>query len=334
MAVNDDQARRIESIWKDNFKDSFLIFLPSKDHGVATLTHTSGLGIPLKINSLPSNSPLANNALYSFEKTGNKILNLYEILIPDIPGQNGEESTAQLYINSLRDNGLNVSAIHYHWNGAYIFNGLTKDHLVAAIHHYSTNLSPEDFTNKTISSLKEVINKIKERIPMIVPEKIVIGRVSDDLARRVENIWKRNIKSSSILFLPSNDEGVATLTHTVDLMPMKINGLSSNSPLANNALYSFEQSNGKYINLYEVMLPDIPGKNGELSTVQHYVKSLEMYGLNVSGNHFHWTGATMYQNDRGVLAIHHCNIDMDPIEFSQRTLKALEMSLKIIRSRI
>ena len=332
--TTDDFARQIENIWRDSFKDTLLFGLPSNSNGVATLTHTSGLGIPLKINGLPSQSPLANNALYSFETINGKYLNLYEILIPDIPGENGSESTAQLYINSLRDNKLNVSSIHYHWNGAFVFYGAVKDHLVAAIHHYAYNMNPVDFSNATIKSLQTTFNNIKNRVRFSLPETTTSGGLTNGFAGQVVNIWKRKIMNSSILFQPSNTKGVAVITHHLDENLMKINSLPSHSPLANNALYSFEISGGKYINLYEVMIPDIPGKNGEISTVQHYVKMLELSGLNVSGNHFHWTGSTMFPEDRGVIAVHHTNIGMNPVEFSGRTLRALESTLRVIRSRV
>lgn len=35
-------------------------------------------------------------------------------MILDIPNVNGGTSSAQVYINALRDNGLDVTATHYH----------------------------------------------------------------------------------------------------------------------------------------------------------------------------------------------------------------------------
>jgi hypothetical protein len=70
---------------------------------------------------------------------------------------------------------------------------------------------------------------------------------------------------------------------------LKINGLPSKSPLSNNGLFSTEVRNGKYINLYEMMIPDIPGKDGERSTSQIYIDKLYKYNLDVAGVHFHWT---------------------------------------------
>lgn len=99
--------------------------------------------------------------------------------------------------------------------------------------------------------------------------------VTDSLAKQVESIWKTFSPDASLLpviGLPSNANGVATLTHGMSGMPpMKINGLVSRSPLANNALYSFESVDGYYLNLYEIMIPDIPGGPGEISTAQIYI---------------------------------------------------------------
>lgn len=70
-----------------------------------SLIHKMGVGYLMKINGQPSKLPLANNALYSVECSKNKFLNLYEIMIPDIPGN---ESTAEIYVNALYNQGFDV----------------------------------------------------------------------------------------------------------------------------------------------------------------------------------------------------------------------------------
>jgi hypothetical protein len=85
-AERDARAKKVEAIWKCAFPDATLfpvIGLPSNAKGVATLTHSLCDGL-LKINGLKSKSPLSNNALYSFECTGGKWLNLYEIMLEDV----------------------------------------------------------------------------------------------------------------------------------------------------------------------------------------------------------------------------------------------------------
>jgi hypothetical protein len=161
--------------------------------------------------------------------------------------------------------------------------------------------------------------------------------ITDSEARAVEKLWQKYFPSALLLpviGLPSNAQGVLTLTHQMNgSPPMKINGLTSKSALANNALYSSEVSDGKYLNLYEIMVAAIPGKHGEPSTDQIYINLLEKYGLDTAGVHFHWTGGWVYPNDHGVTAIHHQNIGLTPEEFSRRTIKALLKVMKVIDAR-
>jgi len=100
---------------------------------------------------------------------------------------------------------------------------------------------------------------------------------------------------------------------------LKINGLESKSPLANAALFSTECTGGKFMNLYEMMLPEgnstVPGKK---SNAQLYSEELGQRGVSVAGQHWHWWSQNPY-----VSAIHHQNIGMNPIEFSNNTVDAL-----------
>lgn len=117
------------------------------------------------------------------------------------------------------------------------------------------------------------------------------------------------------------------MTHTDGSgVPLKINGLPSQSPLANNALYSSEHSKGRILNLYEIMLPDIPGKHGEPSTNEIYVKLLVKYGLDVAGSYV-FTRKDGKRIDRGVTAIYHQSSCLDPFEFNRRTIKAIQKRL-------
>lgn len=149
--------------------------------------------------------------------------------------------------------------------------------------------------------------------------------MNDQFATLILQTWKQAFPDALIfpgIGLPSQSGGVVTITHTMgDGSLMTINGLPSKSPLANNALYSAECSNGKYINLYEIMLPEIPGVNGNPSAIQRYVNSSEAQGLDIAGVHFHWTGALM--KDRFAIAIHTQNVGMNPIEFVQKIIVAV-----------
>ena len=160
--------------------------------------------------------------------------------------------------------------------------------------------------------------------------------VDDALAERILKLWQAVFPDAAFIAKPSQGNGVATITHTMgDGVLMKINGLPSKSPLANNALYSFECSEGIYMNLYEIMLPDIPGKHGEKSTVEEYTSLLEKYGLSVAGNHYHWYGSFLNPKATLVAAVHHqtTNNKFDPETFSKLTIRALKKTMALIDER-
>jgi hypothetical protein len=151
--------------------------------------------------------------------------------------------------------------------------------------------------------------------------------LDDAMAEQIATVWKAMFPDVAVLPVigyPSKNKGVMTLTHTGNIAglpampPMTINGVSSNSPLANNALYSAEPTQYGYLNLYEIMLPDVPGTNGAPSLGTKYKNALQAQGIDVAGDHFHWAGGEMM--GKFARAIHSQNIGMHPIEFSQRQI--------------
>lgn len=158
--------------------------------------------------------------------------------------------------------------------------------------------------------------------------------MNDMIAMNLIAMWRAAFPDAQALpgiGMPSQNNGVLTLTHTMhpDLakaMPMTINGLPSRSPLANNALYSVEVSGGKYLNLYEIMIPEVPGKDGSPSTSQQYVDAITKQGITVGGDHYHWKGGEML--GRFALAIHTQAIGMDPMTFTQITVEGLRMAMR------
>jgi len=154
--------------------------------------------------------------------------------------------------------------------------------------------------------------------------------VFDDAgAEQVVAVWKTMFPDAAILPVigyPSKGKGVMTLTHSGNMAgmppmpPMTINGVSSGSPLANNALYSAEPTTAGFLNLYETMLPDIPGANGGRSLGTRYKDALQQLGIEVDGDHYHWAGGQMM--GQFARAIHSKNFGMHPIDFSQRQLRA------------
>lgn len=338
------QWPRVVAAWKSAFPDAALLPTvgePDKNGGVLLLAHTMGLGKLLKIDGLTSMSPLANSALYSAESIQNKTFNIYEILVPDIPGTNGSDSTVQIYVRALVAHGLIPSGNHFHWTGEYVFpGGGERDHNVAAVHHQEYGMDALSFSRRTIAALQVLVSAIRARAVQPtpdVPDATTCG-ISDALANDVVLQWRSVFPDAMLLpvvGLPSsNNDKLAVLTHMgMEGPPMMVNGLSVKSPLANNALYSFECSANQFLHLYEIMLPDIVGPAGARSTVQIYVNALRDNGLDVAGLHWHFYGGVAMTADRGVLAIHHQNVGLSPSNFTTATLAALQLTLNEIAAR-
>lgn len=135
-----------------------------------------------------------------------------------------------------------------------------------------------------------------------------------------------------------------TLSHTLkqaegsgwtDEFVFTINGLVVRSPLGIDAFFSTECSDNQYVNLYTVILPDIPGTDGDISTSQFYINRLAEEGLNVSGIMFKWSGAGTEPPVPGrILNIRHQNIGLHPIDFSKRTIRALKATIRLINTRV
>jgi len=139
------------------------------------------------------------------------------------------------------------------------------------------------------------------------------------------------------------EEGVITLSLDLRQTDLRINGYFSKSPLSNYALFSTEVVyqnendkllglNGKYLNLFEIMVPDDPEykRKHSVSRANDYVNQLHSVGLSSSGVHFHWNGAvTVSSNvdgsprDSWPVAVHHQNVGLDPIVFASLTADAL-----------
>lgn len=168
------------------------------------------------------------------------------------------------------------------------------------------------------------------------------ARITNEDSIQLKNQWKQLFPDADILPVigyPSNNKGVCTITHGFDFlvknqngephlvkMPKPtLNGISSFSPLTNNALFSTELNQGKYINLYEVMLPEIPGKDGNPSNTQIYIQLLNKFGIHTSAIHFHWQGASMNMGETSMQAIHSQTTDhATPYHFVQSQIQALK----------
>lgn len=144
---------RLQSDWKSVFP-SAVVSKELSNENVIVLTHTMN-GSTASIDGLTCRSPLCNNALASFERTGGTWLNLYEIMVPDQPGSGGAPGTSEIYTTSLINEGkkypgrLTVDGNHYHWSGQSPF--------AHAVHHKSVGMHPLDFSAATIASLRKIM---------------------------------------------------------------------------------------------------------------------------------------------------------------------------------
>lgn len=149
-------------------------------------------------------------------------------------------------------------------------------------------------------------------------------KMTDSLAKEVECLWKKAFCKATILpvlGVPSCNECVMTLTHAMgECVPkVSINGLKICSMLANNGFYSAEVSCGRWVNLYQVMLPNIPGCNGCKSSGEVYNEALIKFGISVEGDHYNWKGTCPC-----MIAVNSKAIGMHPIEFSKKQIAAIK----------
>ena len=151
------------------------------------------------------------------------------------------------------------------------------------------------------------------------------------LLKELECLWKKFTCDVDAHF----EHGVANIAHTLPLKAINtINGLPVKSPLTTHGLYSAECSCEKYVNLYEIIIPDIPGCHGEDSTGKIFVKILAKHGIYADGDHFHWKGHIILKEQALPDAIHVVGIDIHPVYFTKVIIKALRKVLCITKQRI
>ena len=150
--------------------------------------------------------------------------------------------------------------------------------------------------------------------------------MDDCLAQKVECVWKQAFCDAKILpqiGYPSCANGVMTLTHSIGCTKIKINGLCIQSMLANNAFFSSEVSCGKWVNLYQVNIPNVPGKCGCKSSGEVYIEALVKLGISVSTDGYNWKGSCP-----SMLTFRSMAIGMDPCEFSKKSIAAVKAVLE------
>lgn len=148
--------------------------------------------------------------------------------------------------------------------------------------------------------------------------------MTDCLAKKIECLWKKAFCDATLLpviGIPSCNKCVMTLTHTLGecVKKIKINGLTTKSILANNAFYSAEVSCGKWLNLYHVVIPNIPGNCGCKSSGEVYAEALIKLGISLESESYDWKGTCP-----NVLAVNSKSIGMHPIEFTKKQIAAVK----------
>lgn len=151
--------------------------------------------------------------------------------------------------------------------------------------------------------------------------------MTDALAQQIECTWKTLFCDATIiptLGMPSCNGGVMVLTHRLgNCVPeQKINGLCIKSMLANNSYYSAEVSDCKWVNLYQGLIPNIPGRCGCKSSSDVYIEALIKFGISVDTNVLLWSGSCP-----GLIQVSSRAIGMEPCEFSSRQVAALRAVL-------
>lgn len=143
-------------------------------------------------------------------------------------------------------------------------------------------------------------------------------------AQAVVNLWKQNFPGVTVITSPSMGHPFLTIAHGFPgVTHMNVNGIQMKSPLFTNALASYEiaqESDGSihYVCAYELMWPNVSSPYGESSNVSNYVRNLWKLGMEVHSDHYHWKSDMLHP------AIHHMGIDMFPVDFTARTIVAIQ----------
>lgn len=146
--------------------------------------------------------------------------------------------------------------------------------------------------------------------------------VDDCLAKEILCLFKQaGFCDASLIGLPSCNDCVLTLTHSLgNCLPcLKINGLPTKSIIANNAFYTAEVSNCKFLNLYQITLPDVAGSCGCKSSTEVYTEALVRLGISVDSNSSNWKTTCPT-----VVTVYSKAIGMNPCEFAKKQIAAIK----------
>ena len=151
--ITQSEANEVISLWKKNFPNVKVIQQPSDGSGKLTLAHGIAGYNYMDVNGLKLSSPLFTMALFSAEVAPDVYGKLhyasaYEIMYPNIGTKNGQMSNISLYKKYLNDYGLDVHSDHYRWK---------TNMLHPVINHMGVDITPLEFSNRTILALKSIL---------------------------------------------------------------------------------------------------------------------------------------------------------------------------------
>ena len=154
-AITTDLSNKVLAKFSCSFPDAYLTF---KTSSTITVTHTIPSWNHPKLNGVRTCSILTNNAFMTSECSDNNYLNLYQVILPDIPGSCGDDSTVEIFTKLLSKFGLSsLSILTY-------FGLTTKCYPLLSIHVQNYGLCPEDFACRIVKALNEVLCVVKKRM--------------------------------------------------------------------------------------------------------------------------------------------------------------------------
>lgn len=166
----------------------------------------------------------------------------------------------------------------------------------------------------------------------------------DQVAINCLTVFKSLFRDSGFLpglGRPSETKGQwALITHTlkgyIDFTS-SINGVEYHGPLIDNAFYQFSyQPSGNVVNLYQITLPEVEGKNNLPSLAQFYLNQLAARKIDISGTTTQWSSLTALIERGGkkqkttLRTISSQKVGMEPADFCQLQIEALTATLQYL----
>lgn len=185
--------------------------------------------------------------------------------------------------------------------------------------------SSDIHSNSKITSLKKKLNKLvsaKQGQSQSQDQHVCVSNdmeISEKMVRDIKNTYVSTLGENTTVTVMKSTPKRCEYLLDLHMKPLKINGYTSNSALANAALGSTEIATNEelkkddYMNLFEIMMEETPNFENNLSRIQVFCDYLMTHGIKGGPvKHYHWDGA-----EPAVFAVHCQNIGMEPVRFVQ-----------------